>query len=311
MSLIDSLPRTGAPKLPRIDGLIPWIVPLAIILIWQLACVTGFVPARVLPAPSDVALAGWKLLLSGELVRNIWVSFWRASIGFLIGGGIGFTFGLANGLSQLSSKLTDTTLQMVRNIPHLALIPLVILWFGIDESAKLFLVALGVFFPIYLNTLHGIRTVDPQLIEMGRIYGMTDGELFRRVIFPGALPSIFVGVRFALGIMWLTLIVAETIAASSGLGYMAMQAREFMLIDVVVLSHPDLCLARKAGRQRLARARAADAVLASGLPEALRIICKKPFAFFLPAPSRSIAPTSSNRRDCFGVVRKRRPARFR
>ena len=118
----------------------------------------------------------------------------------------------------------------------LALIPLVILWFGIDETAKLFLVSLGVFFPIYLNTLHGIRTVDPQLIEMGRIYGMTDGELFRRVIFPGALPSIFVGVRFALGIMWLTLIVAETIAASSGLGYMAMQAREFLMIDVVVLS---------------------------------------------------------------------------
>ena len=160
-------------------------MPLAIILIWQAACVTGLVPARVLPAPSDVALAGWKLLLSGELARNIWVSFWRASVGFVIGGGIGFAFGLANGLSQLSSKLTDTTLQMVRNIPHLALIPLVILWFGIDESAKLFLVALGVFFPIYLNTLHGIRTVDPHLIEMGRIYGMTDGELFRRVIFPG------------------------------------------------------------------------------------------------------------------------------
>ena len=212
-------------KLPRVDGLIPWIVPLAIVLIWQLACVTGYVPSRVLPAPTDVALAGWKLLLSGELVRNIWVSFWRASIGFVIGGGIGFAFGLANGLSQLSAKLTDTTLQMVRNIPHLALIPLVILWFGIDESAKLFLVALGVFFPIYLNTLHGIRTVDPQLIEMGRIYGMTDGELFRRVIFPGALPSIFVGLRFALGIMWLTLIVAETIAASSGLGYMAIDRK--------------------------------------------------------------------------------------
>nr|WP_208753013.1 aliphatic sulfonate ABC transporter permease SsuC [Bradyrhizobium genosp. SA-3] len=226
----------GQQRMAQLDGLIQWIVPLAIIAIWQVASVTGFVPTRVLPAPSDVVLAGWKLLLSGELVRNIWVSFWRASIGFLIGGSIGFAFGLANGLSQLSAKLTDTTLQMVRNVPHLALIPLVILWFGIDESAKLFLVALGVFFPIYLNTLHGIRTVDPQLIEMGRIYGMTDGELFRRVIFPGALPSIFVGIRFALGIMWLTLIVAETIAASSGLGYMAMQAREFMLIDVVVLS---------------------------------------------------------------------------
>ena len=233
---IDILPRLRVPKLPRADGLVPWLVPLCILLVWQFTCMAGFVPARVLPAPSDVVLAGGKLVLSGELARNLWVSFWRASIGFVIGGGIGFAFGLANGLSQLSGKLTDTTLQMVRNIPHLALIPLVILWFGIDESAKLFLVALGVFFPIYLNTLHGIRTVDPQLIEMGRIYGMTDGELFRRVIFPGALASIFVGLRFALGIMWLTLIVAETIAASSGLGYMAMQAREFMLIDVVVLS---------------------------------------------------------------------------
>jgi sulfonate transport system permease protein len=236
MSLVERVPRARIWRLPGADALVQWIVPLMIVLVWQAACVGGFVSSRVLPAPSDVALAGWKLLQSGELARNIWVSFWRAGVGFAIGGSIGFAFGLANGLSQLSSRLTDTTLQMVRNIPHLALIPLVILWFGIDESAKLFLVALGVFFPIYLNTLHGIRTVDPQLIEMGRIYGMTDGELFRRVIFPGALPSIFVGVRFALGIMWLTLIVAETIAASSGLGYMAMQAREFMQIDIVVLS---------------------------------------------------------------------------
>jgi sulfonate transport system permease protein len=236
MSAIDVFSRSRALRLPRADGIVPWIVPLVILAVWQLACATGFVPARVLPAPSNVALAGWKLVLSGELARNIWVSFWRAGAGFLIGGGIGFALGLANGLSRLSNKLTDTTLQMVRNIPHLALIPLVILWFGIDETAKLFLVALGVFFPIYINTLHGIRTVDPQLIEMGRTYGMTGRELFRRVIFPGALPSIFVGLRFALGIMWLTLIVAETIAASSGLGYMAMQAREFMQIDVVVLS---------------------------------------------------------------------------
>jgi sulfonate transport system permease protein len=236
MSLIERLPLSRAFRVPRADGLVPWMVPFAVVLIWQAACSAGLMSARVLPAPSDVVLAGWKLLRSGELERNIWVSFWRASTGFVIGGGIGFAFGLANGLSQLSNKLTDTTLQMVRNVPHLALIPLVILWFGIDETAKLFLVALGVFFPIYLNTLHGIRTIDPQLIEMGRIYGMSDGELFRRVIFPGALPSIFVGLRFALGIMWLTLIVAETIAASSGLGYMAMQAREFMQIDVVVLS---------------------------------------------------------------------------
>ena len=130
MSLIEVLPRVRKLALPRADGLIQWIVPLVILLVWQVACVTGFVSPRVLPAPSDVAVAGWTLLLSGELERNIWVSFWRASIGFVIGGGIGFAFGLANGLSQLSSRLTDTTLQMVRNIPHLALIPLVILWFG-------------------------------------------------------------------------------------------------------------------------------------------------------------------------------------
>jgi sulfonate transport system permease protein len=236
MSLTGALSRGRVWRAPRADGLIPWIVPAAIVLLWQVGCATGFIPERVLPAPTEVARAGWKLLLSGELERNIWVSFWRAGTGFLIGGVIGFAFGLANGLSELSDRLTDTTLQMVRNVPHLALIPLVILWFGIDEGAKLFLVALGVFFPIYINTLHGIRTVDPQLVEMARIYGMRDGELFRRVIFPGALPSIFVGLRFALGIMWLTLIVAETIAASAGLGYMAMQAREFMQTDVVVLS---------------------------------------------------------------------------
>jgi sulfonate transport system permease protein len=217
-------------------GVTQWVVPILIIAVWQVAASSGWLSTRILPAPSDVVEAGWRLLKSGELVRNMWVSFWRAMVGFAIGGGIGFAFGLANGLSRRSEAVFDSTLQMVRNIPHLALIPLVILWFGIDETAKIFLVALGVFFPIYINTQHGIRTVDPQLIEMGRTYGMTPWELFWRVLLPGALPSIFVGVRFALGIMWLTLIVAETIAASSGIGYMAMQAREFLLLDVVVLS---------------------------------------------------------------------------
>jgi sulfonate transport system permease protein len=123
-----------------------------------------------------------------------------------------------NGLWRLAFSVTDTSVQMIRNVPHLALIPLVIVWFGIDEGAKLFIVALGVFFPIYLNTLHGVRSVDPQLIEMARSYGFRNWPLFRRVIWPGALPSILVGLRFALGVMWLTLIFAETIAAQSGIG---------------------------------------------------------------------------------------------
>ncbi len=213
-----------------------WLLPAIILASWELAARVGLISANVLPAPSAVAEAFWRLLLSGELIANIGVSSARALAGFAVGGAIGFIFGLANGLSRFSRSFTDTTLQMIRNIPHLALIPLVILWFGIDEEAKLFLVALGVFFPIYINTLLGIQGVDPQLVEMGRTYGMSSFTLFRRVILPGALPSIFTGLRYALGIMWLTLIVAETISSSSGLGYMAMQAREFLLIDVVVLS---------------------------------------------------------------------------
>jgi len=124
---------------------------------------------------------------------------------------------------------------MVRNIPPLALIPLVILWFGIDESAKLFLVAVGVFFPVYLNTFHGIRSVDPGLVEMARSYGVTGWALYRQVILPGALPSILVGVRFSLGFMWVILIVAETISAQAGIGYLTMNAREFLQTDVVLV----------------------------------------------------------------------------
>ena len=189
----------------------------------------------MIPAPSDVLKAGARTIATGELARHISVSTARAAAGFGLGGSIGFIFGLLNGVSKTASRLLDSTFQMVRNVPHLALIPLFILWFGIDERVKLYLVALGVFFPIYLNTFHGVRTVDAGLMEMGRAYGLTRAELFRHVIFPGALPSILVGVRFALGITWLTLVVAETIAASSGIGYMTMNAREFLQTDVVVL----------------------------------------------------------------------------
>lgn len=220
----------------RAEGLVPWVLPLGLLLVWEVASQFELVSSRVMPAPSAIAAAGWRLGSTGELWVNMGVSTARALAGLLIGGAFGFVLGLANGLSRKAELATDTLLQMVRNVPHLALIPLVILWFGIDETAKVFLVVLGVFFPIYINTLHGIRTVDPQLIEMGRTYGMTRFELFWRVILPGALPSIFVGLRYALGLMWLTLIVAETIAATSGIGYMAMEAREFLLVDVIVLS---------------------------------------------------------------------------
>jgi sulfonate transport system permease protein len=148
----------------------------------------------------------------------------------------GLLLGPADRLAaQRPRTLLDSSLQMLRNIPALALIPLVILWFGIDETAKLFLVAVGVFFPVYLNTFHGIRSVDPGLVEMARSYGVTGWALYRQVILPGALPGILVGLRFSLGLMWVLLIVAETVSAQAGIGYMTMNAREFLQTDVVVV----------------------------------------------------------------------------
>lgn len=219
-----------------VQPLIPWLVPILLIVIWQFLVQVGWLSTRVLPAPTGVVQAGIQLAKSGELFRHIGVSTWRAFLGFVVGGGIGLVLGLLNGIFPIAEKLLDTSVQMIRNVPHLALIPLVILWFGIGEEAKLFLVALGVMFPIYLNTFHGIRTVDSGLLEMGKVYGLNATSLFWEIILPGALPSILVGLRYALGIMWLTLIVAETIASDSGIGYMAMNAREFMQTDVVVLS---------------------------------------------------------------------------
>src|SRR5580704_9900035 len=225
-----------APDFSKIfHDITPWLVPLLLLAVWQAACTFGALSEAILPSPASVLEAGWRLTLSGELQRNVEISFLRAIAGLVVGGGIGFALGLANGLSGLCELLTDSSLHMILNVPHLAMIPLVILWFGIDEGAKLFLVALGVFFPLYLNTFHGIRSVDRGLIEMARSYGLTGWSLYREVIFPGALPSILVGLRYSLGLMWVLLIVAETISAQSGIGYMTMNAREFLQTDVVLV----------------------------------------------------------------------------
>lgn len=215
--------------------LLPWLFPIGLIVLWQIASSTGLLESRILPAPTAVVTAFWNLLLSGELWKHVQVSAGRALIGLLVGGGLGLFLGLLNGSSKTASTLLDTTLQMIRNIPALALIPLVILWFGIDETAKLFLVAVGVFFPIYINTYHGIRSVDPQLIEMGKSYGLTRWQLYKEIILPGAMPSILVGLRFSLGLVWVLLIVAETISAQAGIGYMTMNAREFLQTDIVLV----------------------------------------------------------------------------
>jgi len=214
---------------------LPWLLPAVILVAWQLASQSGWLSTRVLPEPWAVLKAFWTLSASGELWHHVATSTWRALSGFAIGGGLALVLGLLTGSIKGAETALDSTLQMVRNIPPLALIPLVILWFGIDESAKLFLVSLGVFFPVYINTFHGIRSVDPGLIELARSYGLSGWPLYRQVILPGALPSILVGVRFSLGFMWVILIVAETISAQAGIGYMTMNAREFLQTDIVLV----------------------------------------------------------------------------
>mgnify|MGYP006157010043 CR=1 FL=1 len=235
-SVLQALPQSLA-RLAAAVGqrLLPWLVPVGLIALWQASSQLGWLSSRVLPAPVDVVLAAWTLAVSGELWTHVQVSAGRALTGLAIGGGLGLVLGLLTGSARWAEALLDTSIQMVRNIPALALIPLVILWFGIDEAAKLFLIAVSVFFPIYLNTFHGIRGVDPGLIEMGRTYGLNRWQLYRQIILPGALSSILVGLRFSLGLMWVILIVAETISAQAGIGYLTMNAREFLQTDIVLV----------------------------------------------------------------------------
>lgn len=213
---------------------VPWIVPLGLLIAWKLLAATGLLPPRILPTPEAALFAAWKLATEGTLWTHLAVSGTRAVAGLILGGSAGFLLGLLTGSSMWGEKLLDNTVQMLRTIPNLALVPLVILWFGIGESAKVFLIAAGVFFPIYLNTYHGVRTVDAGLKEAAQVYGLRGMRLFA-ALFPGALPSILVGLRFALGSMWLTLIAAEALAAESGIGFMTSTAREFMQTDVVLV----------------------------------------------------------------------------
>jgi sulfonate transport system permease protein len=216
--------------------LVSWLAPVALVVVWELLAQAGWLSPQVLPAPSKIVRTAIKLAASESLLNDLGVSLLRAAAGFVIGGGIGFTLGILVGFSRVAEAAIDRSVQMIRAIPFLALLPLVIVWLGVGEAEKIFLVALGVTFPIYINTTLGIRQVDPKLIELGRVQGLSSLQLIRRIIFPGALPSILTGVRYALATAWLALVVAETIGAQSGIGFLAMDAREFLRTDVIVLT---------------------------------------------------------------------------
>jgi sulfonate transport system permease protein len=215
---------------------ISWIAPLVLVVSWEVLAQAGWLSPQVLPAPSKVLRTAFRLAVSGSLLGDLGVSMLRAATGFAIGGGVGFALGTLVGFSRLGEALIDRSVQMIRAIPFLALLPLVIVWFGVGEAEKIFLVSLGVSFPIYINTTLGIRQVDPKLLELGRVQGLGTWQLIRHIILPGALPSILTGVRYALATAWLALVVAETIGAQSGLGFLAMDAREFLRTDVIVLT---------------------------------------------------------------------------
>ena len=189
-----SPPATGIITIPRLPAAVRWklprrlLSPLVLILLWQAASITGMLSGRTLASPSQILVAFWGLLVSGELAWHLLVSLARVAAGLAIGVSVGAGLALIAGLSRLGEDVVDAPVQMVRTLPFLALVPLFILWFGIGETPKIALVALGTAFPIYLNLFAGIRGVEPRLAEMGRVFGLDRAGIVRHVVLPGALP---------------------------------------------------------------------------------------------------------------------------
>ncbi|QFZ23761.1 ABC transporter permease [Saccharothrix syringae] len=233
----DSLSPGRAPtaKKRKAPDLRRWLSPLALLLLWQVAGSTGVLPEDKLAPPLTVFESGWELVLDGQLVDAFLVSLGRVALGFLVGGVVGAALGLAAGLSRWGERVVDPPVQMLRTLPHLGLVPLFILWFGIGEEPKLALVAAGVAFPLYLNLHAGIRQADPALLEAARVLGYTRFERITHVVLPSAVPQTLVGLRIALGAAWLSLIVGEQVNADAGIGYLINNAREFLRTDVVVV----------------------------------------------------------------------------
>ncbi|MDX8498977.1 ABC transporter permease subunit [Mesorhizobium sp. VK4C] len=225
-----SASRRSAPRwLRRATG------PVLLVLAWHAASETGVLPPEVLAGPSTVISSAAGLIATGDLQAAMITSLGRALFGLALGGTIGVTLAVLSGLSRLGEDLIDSPIQMMRTVPSVALIPLLIIWFGIGEAPKVALIALGTAFPLYLNVYAGIRNVDLSLIEAGRALGLSRAALIRHVVLPGALPNALVGLRYSLGIAWLALVFGEQINATAGIGYLMANAREFFQTDVIVV----------------------------------------------------------------------------
>ncbi|EOO28048.1 alkanesulfonate ABC transporter permease [Bacillus cereus BAG1X2-3] len=208
-------------------------IPVIILIIWQLAGVFGLVSKTVLPTPLDIFLAFQELIKTGELFGHLSISVFRAAAGFFIGGGLGIILGTIVGFSTRSEQYLDPSVQMLRTVPHLAVAPLFVLWFGFGETSKVLLIADGAFFPLYVNAFLGIRGVDSKLFDVARVLEFSKRKLITKLILPAALPNLLLGARLSLGVAWVSLVVAELMGSTEGIGYMIMDARQFSNTDIV------------------------------------------------------------------------------
>ena len=208
-------------------------IPVIILIIWQLAGVFGLVSKTVLPTPLDIFLAFQELIKTGELFGHLSISVFRAAAGFFIGGGLGIILGTIVGFSTRSEQYLDPSVQMLRTVPHLAVAPLFVLWFGFGETSKVLLIADGAFFPLYVNAFLGIRGVDSKLFDVSRVLEFSKRKLITKLILPAALPNLLLGARLSLGVAWVSLVVAELMGSTEGIGYMIMDARQFSNTDIV------------------------------------------------------------------------------
>ena len=228
--------ETTTPYLHRVKHLLQYTgLSVTIIGIWQGLFCLGLLNPILLPAPLQIALTFWDLFKSGDLPRHIGISVLRVLEGFGIAALSGLVLGIAIGLSRTLDRWTDLIIQVVKPIPPIAWIPLAILWFGIGEQSKVYIIFLGAFFPIIINTIDGIRQTDQKLVEVARILAVPRFKFVRQVVLPGALPAIMTGLRVGLMVAWMCVVAAELIAASSGIGYLIMDARQLSQSDVVIV----------------------------------------------------------------------------
>lgn len=226
--------RARATRAP-FRALLGAILPIAVLLLWQLISVSGLVPEYKLPSPTSVWLAAIDLSDRGLLWTDIAISVQRVLLGFAIGASIGLVLGSLVGLSRVASSILAPTIGGIRAVPSLAWVPLLILYVGINEDSKVTLIAIGALFPVYTTVSGALRHVDPQLVELGRAYGLRRFTLLAQVQLPAVVPSVVSGLRLALAQSWLFLVAAELIAASMGLGYLLVESQQNGRVDRMFL----------------------------------------------------------------------------